>query len=343
MKHLATLIAGLTLTLGGRSAAKDWVVYEGKDGPGKGRHIVLLAGDEEYRSEEGLPMLGKILSQHHGFKCTVLFSVNPQSGEIDPNTPNNTPGIEALDSADLVIMLLRFRELPDDKMKHFVDYFLSGKPIIALRTSTHAFQYAKNKESRYAKYDWRNKDWAGGFGKQVLGETWVDHWGRHKVEATRGIIDSKARSHAILRGVEDIFCNSDVYEAHPPGDAEILVWGQVLKGMNPTDPPADYKRKNAQRAEQSVNDPMQPVVWVRNYKNEAGKTNRILTTTLGAATDLQNEGLRRLLVNAAYWATGLENQVPGKARVDYVGEYHPSMYGFNGFRKGVKPADHELK
>jgi hypothetical protein len=131
--------------------------------------------------------------------------------------------------------------------------------------------------------------------------------------------------------VEDVFGDSDVYTASPPSDAEILVRGQVLAGMNPADPPVDGKK----------NDPMQPVVWVRNYRNEAGKTNRIVTTTLGAATE--NEGLRRLLVNAAYWAAGLEAGIPSRADVNYVGEYRPTMYGFNGYKKGVKPADHELK
>ena len=323
--------------------AKDWVVYEGKSGPGKGKHLVFLTGDEEYRSEEGLPQLAKILAERHGFKCTVLFAINPQTGEIDPNNQTNIPGIEALDTANAVVMLWRFRELPDEKMKHFVDYFLAGKPIIALRTSTHAFQYSKNKQSPYAKYSYNSKEWTGGFGKQVLGETWVSHWGKHKVEATRGVIDAGAKSHPILRSADDIFGDTDVYEAHSPADAQVLVWGQVLKGMNPNDPPADYKKKTATGTEQSVNDPMQPVVWLRNYKNEAGKTNKILTTTLGSATDLKSEGLRRLLVNAAYWAVGLEQKIPSKANVDLVGDYQPTMYGFNGYKKGVKPADHELK
>src|SRR5262245_36020893 len=282
MKNFFSLLLALNFCGAVSVVAKDWVVYEGKRGPGNGKHIVFLTGDEEYRSEDGLPQLAKILAERHGFKCTVLFAVNPQTGEIDPNNQNNIPGIEALDSADCVVMLWRFRELPDDKMKHFVDYYLAGKPIIALRTSTHAFQYSKNKQSDYAKYSYNSKDWPGGFGKQVLGETWVSHWGRHKQEATGGVIDARAKGHPILRGADDIFGDTDVYEAHPPADAQVLVWGQVLKGMNPSDPPADYKKKTANGTEQSVNDPMQPVVWLRNYKNEAGKTNKILTTTLGS-------------------------------------------------------------
>ncbi len=333
---LSTLLIASTLATAG-----DWVVYEGKTGPGQGKHIVFLSGDEEYRSEEALPMLAKILSQRHGFKCTVLFSI--KNGEIDPNTKSNEPGMEALDSADLCVMSLRFREWPDEQMKHFVDFYLSGKPIIGLRTSTHAFDYGKNSASPYKKFHWMSGEWKQGFGKQVLGETWVSHWARHKVEATRGVIEPGQAQNPILRGVTDIFGDTDVYEAAPPADATILVRGQALKGMNPSDPPADYRKKTAKGVEQGVNDPMQPVVWTREHKNEAGKVNRILTTTMGSATDFQSEGLRRLIVNGAYWAVGLESKIPDKANVDYIGVFKPTMYGFNGFKKGVKPAEHELK
>jgi hypothetical protein len=321
--------------------AGDWVTYNPPAGKANGKSVVLISGDEEYRSEEGLPQLGKILSQRHGFKCTVVFSVGPKSGEIEPNLHSNEPGLEALDSADLCIMLLRFREWPDDQMKHFVDYYLAGKPIIALRTSTHAFSYDGKSTSAYKKFSWSSGEWKGGFGKQVLGETWVSHWGNHKHEATRGVIDESAKKLALFHGVEDIFGTTDVYEAHPPADATILVRGQVLKGMEPTDAPADYKKKTASGVEQGVNDPMQAIAWLRAPKNEAGKTNKILTTTMGAATDLESEGLRRLIVNAAYDFVGLK--VPRKADVSIVGEFKPTMYGFDGYVKGVKPSAHELK
>src|SRR2546426_4400664 len=160
MKKLMLLNLSLTLFVLA-AQAKDWVVYQGKTGPGQGKHIVFLTGDEEYRSEEGLPQLAKILAVRHGFKCTVLFAVNPQTGEIDPNYRANIPGIEALDTADLCVMLWRFRELPDDQMKHFVNYYLAGKPIIALRTSTHAFNYDPKSESSYKKYSYNSRDWPG--------------------------------------------------------------------------------------------------------------------------------------------------------------------------------------
>jgi len=312
--------------------AKDWVEYEGKQGPGKGKHIVLLSGDEEYRSEEALPMLGKILAVRHGFKCTVLFPINPADGTIDPNNQTNIPGFDKVKEADLLVLFFRFRELPDEQMKHFVDYVNAGKPILAVRTSTHAFDYKRNKSSPYAKYGWQSKDWQGGFGQQVLGDTWVSHHGDHGKQSARGIINREQRDHPVLRGVDDIWGPTDVYGIiHLPPEAKVLVYGQVLEGMKPTDKPVQGKK----------NDPMMPMIWTRDYKAESGKTCRTLTSTIGAASDLESEGLRRLFVNASFWLTDLP--VPPKANVDYVGEFKPTFFGFNKGKKGVKPADHELK
>src|SRR5688572_25247375 len=134
------------------AAPAQGIVFEGGDGPGKGKQVVLIAGDEEYRSEEALPQLAKILSKHHGFNCTVLFPINPETGLIDPNHQSNIPGLHHLKDADLVIIATRFRELPDWQMQYVVDYFKSGKPVIGLRTATHAFAYSRDKESQFA--DW---------------------------------------------------------------------------------------------------------------------------------------------------------------------------------------------
>ena len=336
---MATKLGGVILGVlafcnGLAACAEDpWVVYEGKEGPGKGKHIVLVGGDEEYRSEEALPMLGKILAVHHGFKCTVLFSINPADGTIDPLNQNNIPGLQALRNADMMIIASRFRELPDSDMKYIDEFVNSGKPILGLRTATHAFSYSKNKDSAYIKYDWRNKDWPGGFGQQVLGETWVNHHGHHRVESTRGAINEQYKDHPILKGVKDIWGPTDVYTvSHLIPEAKVLVYGQVLEGMNPADKPVVGPK----------NDPMMPLVWQRDYRGESGKTSRIVTTTMGAAVDLESEGLRRLLVNACYWTTGLEEKIPAKANVDYVGEYKPTYFGFGKFKPGVKPADLEL-
>ena len=311
-------------------AETPFVAYEPADGPGGGKHVVFLSGDEEYRSEEGLPMLAKILSRRHGLRCTVLFAVDPD-GTINPQNRASLPGADTLDSADAIVMLIRRRAWEEAAMKHFVAAWQRGVPIVALRTSTHAFQLD---DGPYRSFN--------DFGKRVLGEGWVNHWGRHKQEATRGVIEPAAKDHPILRGVEDVFADSDVYEAYPPPDATILLRGQVLQGMKPSDPPAHYMKKRASDGvEQPINDPMMPIAWTRNVPNEAGSRNRIFCTTLGAATDLQSEGARRMIVNAVFWALDLD--VPSKADVRYVDEFNPTMYGFKTHKKGVKPSDHATR
>jgi type 1 glutamine amidotransferase len=324
----ALLVVGANLA----SAEDQWVVYEGKDGPGKGKHVVLLSGDDEYRSEETMPQLGKMLAVNHGFKCTVLFPIDAATGEIKPDHQTNIPGLEALDSADLVIMCLRFRNLPDEQMKHVVDYVESGKPIIGMRTATHAFNIGG--ESSYKDYTWTNGD--GGFGRRVLGETWVAHHGHHGKESTRGIPAPGEESNPILKGIKDkeIWGPSDVYTVKLPlpDDFKVIVLGQVLVGMKADDEPLAGAK----------NEPMMPVAWTKSYTGKSGKTSKIFTTTMGAATDFESVGVRRMLLNATYWALGMEDKITESLNIDYVGEFKPTKFGFGAYVKGVKPSAYKL-
>jgi type 1 glutamine amidotransferase len=326
-----------------------WVEYDGFDGPGKGKQIVLISGDEEYRSEEGLPQLGKILAVHHGFKCRVVFSVDAD-GTINPNNQKNIPGLEALQTADLMIIATRFRKPSDEQMKHIDDYLKTGKPVIGMRTATHAFQFGGNSSwAHYGNgYGGPKKEWKGGFGRFVLGEKWISHHGGHKNESTLGLLAPGAKDHPIVRGIKDgdVWGPTDVYGVRLPlpGDSKPIILGQVTKrkgprakgafyGMKPTDDEATAGKKN---------NPMMPVGWTKSYQVPGGKKGRVFNTTMGSSTDLVSEGSRRMLVNSVYWCVGLK--VPkGGTKVDLVGEYKPIAYGFGGFKKGVKPAEHKLK
>ena len=314
-------------------AASPSITYEAKPGAGAGKHLVFLTGDEEYRGEEGLPMLAKILSQRHGFKCTVLFALDPD-GTINPDNNTSVGNPAALDSADGIVMALRFRQWPDAAMKHFADAVARGVPIVALRTSTHAFRFPENSPSSYKRFN--------NFGREVLGENWVSHWGANRRGATRGVIEPGVAGDPILRGVTDIFGDSGVYETHPVPGSRILVRGQVLTGMNPSDGPDLVQRKTrkADGQEQGINDPMMPVAWTRLNRNENGTTNRVFCTTMGAATDLVNEGLRRLVVNAVLSGVGLE--IPAMTDVRFVDPFEPAPYAFKGYRRGITPDDHAL-
>jgi hypothetical protein len=302
------------------------VVYEGDKGPGHGKHIVFLAGDHEYRSEESLPQLARMLAKHYGFKCSVFVTVDPATGFIDPGN-SKIAGLEALETADLLVIFLRFQDFPDDQMQHIVDYLDRGGPVVAFRTATHAFQI-KRADAKFAKYDWQNKDdaYKGGFGRQILGETWVSHYGTNHKQSSRLVLEPSQIAHPVLRGVKDVWVQSGGYTADPLQPSTILARGQVLNGMTPDSPPAADKQQL-------------PVAWVRSYTSPSGKTGRVFTTTHGASEDLLNEGFRRMAVNACLWAAGLEKDIKANNDVSLVGPYHPSTFSFGGHVKGAKPAD----
>jgi len=309
MKLLRTLlVAALATALPiAATAAETTLELKGREGPGQGRKIVLISGDEEYRSEEALPMLAKILSQRHGFDCTVLFAIDPATGLIDPNLQTNIPGLEALADADLLIISTRFRRLPPEQLRFIADYLQKGRPVIGLRTATHAF----TGDAVTDGIVWKD------FGLNVLGETWINHHGRHLVEGTRGVIEAANAQHPVLRGVRDVFGPSDVYGIRNLGaDATILLRGQVTTNLN-ADSPAVAGPKN---------DPMMPLAWIRGYQVPNGQSGQAFCTTMGASVDLLSADLRRLVVNAALHLVGAP--VPPVANVDYVDPFQPTFYGF---------------
>jgi type 1 glutamine amidotransferase len=331
----AIMAAALTLGLSSVPAAAEdpWLHIPGGDGPGKGKRIVLVCGDQEYRSEETLPQLARILAQRHGFDCTVLFAQDPADGTINP-TVNHIPGLEKLKSADLMILFTRMLDLPDEQMKHIVEYVESGRPIVALRTSTHAFQLSGK---AYGKYGWRSTEpgWEGGFGRRVLGETWVAHHGEHGKEGTRGIIAPGQERHPILNGIApgSIFGTTDVYTVRLPlpDDSQPVVLGEVTETLQP----------DSKAVAGTKNNPMMPVAWTKTYRGDSGKTARIFTTTMGASQDFAYEGTRRMLVNATYWALGMEGRIPARSHVDLVGAYNPTPFRFKKneeWKPGIKPS-----
>ncbi len=335
---------------------KQWQTYAGKEGPGKGKSVVLIAGDEEYRSEEAMSQLGKILSQRNGFDCTVLYSQHSgDPGVIDPNHQTNIPGLEALRTADLMIIATRFRNLPNSQMKEIDDYLKSGRPVVGMRTATHAFNIPE--DAKYAHYSFNykgpKKAWEKGFGHLVLGSTWISHHGWHKYESTRGIL---VGDHEINNGIGEgeIWGPTDVYGVpNPlPGDSEAVVLGQVVAGMGRLHPPigpGPYDRVPGYGKVEGFhkNDPMMPIAWTKSYQIPGGKKGKVFTTTMGSSNDLAEAGTRRMVVNGVYWAVGLPVPEEG-TNVDVVGDFQPSMYGFQrseGYwqKKNLRVSDFDLE
>jgi len=299
------------------------VVYEGTEGPGAGKHIVLIAGEHEYRAEEILPAMGRILAKNLGFTCSVFFTLDAD-GFIEPGS-SDIAGLEALETADLMIVGLRFQDFPGAEMQHVVDYLERGGPVLGIRTSTHAFRIA---EGPFAKYSWdyAGEEYEGGFGRQVLGETWVGHHGENHEQSSRLLPPEAQAMHPILLGVRDVHVQSAGYRADPMPGSVILARGQVLNGMRADSPPDPDKE-------------LLPVAWTRTYEAADGRQARVFATTHGASEDFLNAGFRRMLLNAALWAVGLEDSIAADSDIAFVGPYNPVVFDFDGYRRGVKPAD----
>lgn len=326
------------------SPSPQWITYKAKKNR-KGKNVVLVSGDEEYRSEEALPQLAKILTQHHGFDCTILFAQNPEKpGIIAPNYRYNIPGLEQLKTADLLILFIRFRTLPSEQMRHVEDYLMKGKPLIAIRTATHAFNF-EEKNHPFCHYGHNYKEektnWHLGFGKFILGETWHAHHGVHKHQSTRGIIAPNEEKHPIVNGIGngEMWGPTNVYRIRMPigEDSKIIFLGQSIDregefdkddafyGMKESDCTSATQAKQwNQKTIYNPNESKPPLVWLKSYQLLGGKTGQSLTSTIGAAVDIVNEQVRRLFINSAYYLLDLE--VPAKANVNLIGDYKPTSF-----------------
>lgn len=322
MFYLVMTLVAATLVAANRAVAepptkpkgvpesKLWLRYEGKEGnPGAGKRIVLIVGEQEYRSEESLPMLARLLSERHGFDCTVLFSVNPKTGFYDPSVLNNIPGLHHLKDADLLILSVRFLNPEGEQQRMLTDYLRSGRPVIGIRTTTHGFRGEM-------------QSFAGSFFGKSGG-----HHARHGHQGTRGVLNEKERKHPVLTGVKDVFGPIDPYIASTDMldnlEATPLVYGQVLENLDSKSPPVKgTKDKNGN----VHNDPMMAVVWTHEHAWPGGAKTRILTSTMGSSQCFVHEGLRRIMVNACYWMTGLQDKIDADLNCDPVGEYKPTMF-----------------
>jgi len=309
-----------------------WLTYKGESGVDRSdaehrKHIVLVAADQEYRSEQSMPMLAAILAKRHGFDCTVLFSVNDK-GEADPTLPtrwkdkdkrHNIPGLQYLEKADLLILFSRMIVLPDEQIQHIIKYIDSGRPIIGIRTANHGLSY----------FPYKIDEKKVRLGDDVLGGAFRGHHGNWHADSTRGILCEAAKDHPILRGVTDIWGPSDVYRTYPKGKSlpeqcEALVYGQPLLGRNHDDGVNQEK------------EPL-PIAWTKTWTGSTGKTGRVFHVTMGSGKDYESAGLRRLTINAAYWCLHMEDRISPTSSVEYVGEYKPLASGFDYDKLKVVP------
>ncbi|TWU11631.1 Trehalose utilization [Symmachiella macrocystis] len=305
----------LLFTLTGLFAASMTIATQAAEE--KVPHIVFITGDEEYRSEESMPMLAKILKRDYGFKVTVCYSL-AEDGTIDPDNLRSITGIEALDDADLMVLFTRFRDLPDEQFNHFLNYVKTGKPIVGFRTATHAFKFDNNK--KHSEWGWRGEKIA-----QLLGQNWITHHGHfgdgHQF-LTNITIAPGEKQHPILRGVKPFQAYSWLYHVQGGGDklrgdAQPLMIGRALiSGHEKAGKTDRYPLTN-------------PVAWTKTYEGNNGVRGRVFFSTAAHPFDFKDESARKLSINGMLWALGMEDRIPAEgANVEFVGEYDPNNSGY---------------
>jgi len=230
-------------------------------------HVVFVTGDDEYRSEVTMPMIAEILEKRHRFRTSVAYA------RPTPQDNHHIEGLEALDTAEVMVMFTRFRALPEDQLQRILRFVESGKGIVGLRTSTHAFQYPEG-HPRHALND--------SFGLDVFGQKWITH---HGSQSSTTVSIPAGMTHEILTGVSAFPARSWLYHVAPlNGDATVLLEG-ISVNSNKTAKP-EYP-------------PTQPVAWTRSYKQS-----RVFFTTLGHPEDFAQPSMRRLVINGIYWTLG---------------------------------------
>ncbi len=327
-KRLLAAAGILAMTL--QANAADKVVYQGDSGPGKGKHILFIASDHEYRGEETCPAIARIMAKRYGFKCTVLFG-QTEEGVIKQGS-SHIPGIDAIDDADMLFLFLRFVHPEDAWMEKFEAYLKRGGPVLGLRTTTHAFNGPKGHYA-FFNYNSKEEDFVGGFGRQILGETWnpklgAGHYGQNHKFATAMNTVPEQKGHPVMQGVKDMHAMAGAYSAVPMPNSTILATNRVLESMEVGAKPIADKAP-------------QPAAWVRTYQYKGGKEGRAFCSTQGASEDILSEGVRRMIINATLWCMKMEEQISPCADVSFVGPYNPSTFSFKPSVTDAKPGDVE--
>lgn len=283
-------LAGLALTSGASLALRAQA---------RAAHVVFVTGDDEYRSEITMPMIAAILEKKHGLRTSVAYS------KPIPQTKTNIEGLEALDTADLMVMFTRFRALPDDQLARITKYVASGKPVVGLRTSTHAFSYPQG-SPHTALND--------SFGLEVFGQKWITHHGNKS--STAVTVSAEQAQHPILRGVSPFTARSWLYHVMPlNGPATILLEGDSINSQ--------------QAAKAAQYPPHQPVAWTREHKG-----GRVFFTTLGHPADFSEESMRRLVVNGILWALGKDIPKGGADATPVAPYVAPESFDLSKVPKG---------
>ncbi len=223
--------------------------------------VAFVVSEDEYKTEASLPVFA---AKHLGkeFRTSFIFG-----SETDKN---DLPGTDALDSADVLFVSVRRRTLPPAQLDRIRRFIEAGKPVIGIRTASHAFSPRAGTPVPDGAAAWTT------FDPDVLGGHYTGHHGESppvSISLAEGIKD-----HPLLAGVDltQLTGRGTLYKVSPLGTSA----KPLLVGTIPDQMP-------------------EPIAWTNTNKYGG----RVFYTSLGHPDDFQQEAFNRLLVNALRWAT----------------------------------------
>ena len=207
--------------------------------------LCMISGSFEYDSEESLTIFRDYLEQNYAVKSTMIIY----------QSEDDNQSLEPLDDTDVLLVFTRRLNTEGRELERFKEYCAQGRPIVGVRTTSHAYQ------------NWLDLD------KEVLGGNYQGHYGAGP--AAHVEINSSAKEHSILQGVEEFDSQGSLYKNTPiAADAILLLTGKTEEHS-------------------------EPVAWTRLHRD-----GRVFYTSLGHQGDFRNDDFLRLLANAVFWAAG---------------------------------------
>ncbi len=225
--------------------------------------VAILMAEDEYETDRTLP---RFAAEYLGrdFRVQLIFA--------DDNKATDIPGLEALRTADIAILSVRRRILPKAQLDIIREFVRSGKPLIGIRTASHAF-CLRDQQGLDGGEAWPE------FDAQVWGGSYSGHYGEDSKPSIQ--IVASGRDHAILKDIapQPFLAGGSLYKTSPVApSAQLLFEGHVA----------------GQVAE--------PVAWTFQ-RADGGKS---FYTSLGHKLDFENPAFIRLLFNAIFWGLGKE-------------------------------------
>ncbi len=253
-------------------AAVASAAFPGNEGLAVGRpagpHVVALIAENEYETARTLPTLMKQEIEPRGLRCTVV--------EADASNEDSFPGLHVLKTADLLLVSVRRRTPRKEQMAILRQYVAERRPIVAIRTASHAFARANPPAG--------HESWSG-FDREVLGGEYGGYDAIGRKVGSDIWAEPTATAHPALRGLESA-------RFHSPS------WIYRMRSLAPS-------VQVLLRGRWPENGPVEFVAWA-NEQNGM----RAFYTSLGHPGDFQLPQFRLLLVNAVYWSLG--QATPGR-------------------------------